>query len=354
MLPPLYSRWMEALLGATVPDEHEATCSECAMQARPDEPPHPRSVYFTGGKCCTWQPALHSFLVGRVLLDDSPEQARGRAVLEALIDRRTGVSPLGVHGRASYWLLYENNNAAFGRAPSLRCPFYLEEGGHCGMWKHRDSTCSTWFCKHDRGAVGLRFWRALHDLLMDLEYAVVRHCALELDVGDEALAVLFPLPGLQRVLPGEDLEGVVEVPAYRARWGRWHGRERDYFIAAARLVESLPVSELVALTGVQGQVTLRRARANFAHLVDRTPPAEPLQLGRLDLVSSKDGVVRLRTYREFDLIDVPQPLLQALPRFDGRPTDAVLREIEAHHGLSLTPELLRTLVDFEVLAPAQR
>lgn len=53
-----------------------------------------------------------------------------------------------------------------------------------------------------------------------------------------------------------------------------------------------------------------------------------------------------------DVVDLPGELRAALPAFDGRPTEAVLRAIAADHGIGLKPSLMRKLVDFELLLPA--
>jgi hypothetical protein len=45
VLPPLYSRWMEQLLGGPIPPESDATCAKCAM-LRPDEGDVCRNLFY--------------------------------------------------------------------------------------------------------------------------------------------------------------------------------------------------------------------------------------------------------------------------------------------------------------------
>src|SRR5262249_14013973 len=142
----------------------------------------------------------------------------------------------------AYKLLHENNPRAFGHSRVLRCPYYLEEGGRCGLWRHRASVCATYFCKHVRGTVGRNFWMALHQLLSAVERDLCRWCVLDLDVGAEALERLFPTPRFPepaKGVDGNDLDGTVNSESYRALWGNWSGREADFYKECARRVDAL-------------------------------------------------------------------------------------------------------------------
>lgn len=110
-------------------------------------------------KCCTYLPELPNFLVGRILADEDPALAVGRATVEKRLQAGVAVTPLGLDRTPFYDLLYQHADTAFGRSHTLRCPHYIEEGGLCGIWQHRNSVCATWFCKHVRGAMGFRFWK---------------------------------------------------------------------------------------------------------------------------------------------------------------------------------------------------
>src|SRR5260221_469601 len=78
---------------------------------------------------------------------------------------RVAVDPMGVHPPAAYTLLYDRARGAFGRASSLRCPLYDAPTGACTVWRHREATCSTWFCKYVAGADGRQFWTAVKTYL---------------------------------------------------------------------------------------------------------------------------------------------------------------------------------------------
>src|SRR5262249_13685983 len=148
-LPPLYAKWMGEALEGPIPQETEATCDDCVMLAKGCEAPRGSGFFFDPQtKCCTYIPELPNFLVARILEDRSPEAARGRATLEKRIAEGVAVTPLGVGRSPTFRMIYQHTAelSGFGRNRALRCPHYLEdEGGKCGIWRHRKSTCATWF-----------------------------------------------------------------------------------------------------------------------------------------------------------------------------------------------------------------
>ena len=236
----------------------------------------------------------------------------------------------------------------FGRSRALLCPHYQEEAGSCGVWRHREATCSTWFCKHERGAVGLRFWDALRLLLECLEQALARHCALELELGVEALEALS---SSTRGPDFAELFGPPSDAVWRLRWGSWAGREREFFQRCSAVADGVTPEQVIALGGSQARLLLELARTALERHRDPGPPLWPLRVGRLRLVRGTPGSVRLETYRSYDPLELPQPVFNALSRFDGRPTAEVVAEIGARDGVTLGAELLRTLSDYDVLVP---
>ena len=323
------------------------------MWPKPGEPEGAQAVYFTDVKCCTYQPLVHNFLTGGVLGDDSAEAAPGRAVLESMIESRNGVTPLGVGGTPAYWLLYGSAPDGFGNSAELLCSFFEKSTGRCGIWLHRDSTCATWFCKHDRGAVGLAYWRELQSWLRTAERAVAWHCALELGLDTEALRHLCENTGLEtrgKQAPG--LDGRANPKNHRRRWGKLEGREREFYKSCAAIAAGLDHVQVEALMGAEGKLRTRILREADAAMHDFAPPLVPLRLGRFKHLVAPPGKVRLTTYRQYDPIDVPVTAFVGLDQFDGRPTADVLASLEAGQAAALGSPVIRKLTDFELLVPA--
>jgi hypothetical protein len=144
------------------------------------------------------------------------------------------------------------------------------------------------------------------------------------------------------------------VPAeYRRRWGRWAGREREYYQAASRLVAPLRWQQIEALAGPELQarkavVLSAYERVNSEEVPDRlwTSPI------RLEFQGATSR--RVRVEGGAGPLDLPDELVDELRRFDGRLTADVLREIREESGLELTAGLVRKLVDYGILRGKER
>lgn len=360
-LPPLYDGWITELVGGGIPRESRATCDDCAMWAKPGEaPPPPGSQTFFFDpiiKCCTWIPTLQNFLVGRILGDSDPGAQFGRATVEKRIADGIGVSPLGLTQPPVFSLLYKNSSQAFGRSRSLKCPHYIEEGGRCGVWRNRNSTCATWFCKHTRGAAGFRFWReSLHRLLQIVEQSLAHWCLLELKVSDRTLRHLADTEGWvfgAEAVTGDALDNRVDRKAYALLWGEWLGREREFFRRCAELVSPLAWEEVLALSGPEARVYARLTQEAYGRLLSEEVPS-PLKVGPFQLVQIQNAMTRVSTYSDFDPLDVPQAVMEALPYFDGRSTQQALAAIADERGVSLDPALVRKMADFKLLVEPEK
>jgi hypothetical protein len=251
-------------------------------------------------------------------------------------------------------LLSDNSENSFGRSHTLRCPHYLEDGGRCGIWRHRESTCATWFCKHDRGAVGFAFWRdSLHQLLKLVERELARWAVMELGFEFDALRHLVDTAAWKwepEEVTGEAIDNRVEQDSYAPVWGKWLGREVEFFIECARLVNRLSWNDVLAITGTEVRAYARLTQDAYSRLTsDEIPPA--LKVGDMQLIQIKRDVTRVGTYSAFDPIDIPNLVMGSLHHFDGRPTEEALAAIASERDLRLDPSLVRKMVDFKVLVP---
>ena len=348
-LPPLYAAWVNDILGAPIPAETNATCESCAMIVPEDASGDPG--YNPATKCCTFLPELWNFLVGGVLLDEHADAARGRTTVEARIDGGVTVTPLGLGRSAAYQLVYDASPLSFGHSRTMRCPHYLdEEGGLCGVWRHRESTCATWFCKYVRGAVGNEFWMQLHQLLRTAEQSVSSWCLLELGVDHRVLARLFRPYRQRRAVPltGQDVDAEPSAADLRAVWGTWYGREREFYRECARLVATLTWPDVVRMSGTELTIYTRLTQAAHARLVSDAIPAQPMT-ALVQITPRGLSRARLATYSGIDALEVPSVVAAILPYFDGKPTAQSLAEIQRDVGVSVAPSLVRKLTDFGVL-----
>jgi hypothetical protein len=341
-LPRLYAPWIDEVLGGPLPEEHHATCSACAMCKPMNAKAATASltVFDPDTKCCTYVPTLPNFLLGLILEDDDPSSAAGRISVERRIDGGIGVTPLGLQPDPQYVLIYKSaGDQLFGRSTGLRCPHYLPlDGGQCGIWKHRNAVCATWFCKYQRGRVGKQFWDALLSLLTVVERHLGLWAAAEL--GE-------PIAGLGPAL----LPYYASVPRSPASlWSpRWRGRPKAFYRESARLVNPLTWMQVREIGGPELALGAGQLRAIYGALQADELPSH-LRLASVGRVEHEDGHVALIGYQRNDMLLLPRALADALERFDGRkPTAQVCDEITWQAGTELDRAAVRRLVDFGVL-----
>lgn len=347
-LPPLYARWMRDALPAPVTGEPRATCHACAMcppEPEEEEPFHPET------KCCTYLPILANYLVGAILDDEDPALAEGRASVLARIERGVSVTPVGLGWTWAFESIYQSDQRGiFGRTPEIRCPHYLhEQGGLCGVWRHRNAICSTWFCRYERGARGRTWWRAVKDLLCTIESTLAWWVIDALDVGADTRERLVERPGLIRgygLVDGHPGTGDVTEASRRAVWGRWYGAELRFYREAAAMVRDLDWSAVVALhpRGFAAELGAIQAAAE-ARDAALPPWLEP---GTVEILGT-DGDDRLvRAYAAYDWVRVHRGVLESLEVFRRLPVKLALEEIE-RRGHPIDLGKIANLVDFGIL-----
>ncbi|MBC7932114.1 MAG: hypothetical protein H7Z38_16265 [Rubrivivax sp.] len=357
-LPPLYAAWMDEMLTGPIPHETDATCDDCAMCSGEGAEAQDGETFFNPQtKCCSYVPELPNYLVGRILADSDPAFETGRATVLARLEAGVGVTPLGMEPPPIFVALYGRNSATlFGQSRTILCPHYLAvEGGRCGIWKHRNSVCATWYCKFVRGATGQNFWQTLNQLLTAVEQNLARWCVHELDPGGEALKLLFPLGGenAHAQVDPHALDGAPEPKRQRALWGNWAGREADYYKACARLVEPLAWPDVLARSGPTVGIYARLTSAAYRQLMSKELPFA-LKVGSFRSVHFNADTQVVISYNGYDPIELPKSLLEVLHYFDARPTRQALAAISAERGITINDSLVRKLVDFNILVPSER
>jgi hypothetical protein len=337
---------VDALVGGPTPAESDATCDDCVMCR---EPP-PAERFDPDARCCTHVPRLPNFLVGAILSDRA---LPGRASIVARIRAGDGVTPRGLATPATHAILYERAWEAFGRARGLRCPHYVAEGARCGIWRHRNGVCATWFCLHVRGDVGRRYWGAVEALLSAAEDELSVACMLDLGAGAEELAVSIVRPRLRpESLSHHTVDGRADPSVYHAAWGRWAGEEAAFYRGCHQIVALMEWRDVARRCGPLVAARARMVKEAYRALVESKLPTR-LRLARLRVEShaSLPGVRMLKAEGSPRTVDADEELFAALARFRGQPVKEALRELRETMGVTLDEASLQALVDHGILVP---
>lgn len=341
-----------------VPEETKATCSRCAMckenaEGAVESVDGVSRFFRPDTKCCTYFPRLPNYLVGALLSDDRPELAEGRRRMEARIAGRIGVTPQWVKPPAKFNFLYKNGHQFFGRAASLRCPYYGEASGGCTIWPYREAVCSTFFCKYVAGADGRKFWMSLKTYLTLTEIQLSRWTSLQL-LPDYVLSGK-DRPELNTVPLGvEDLDDAPPpAKAYAELWKEHVGREAEYFRACYQLVRGLTAEGLDKLLGLDGVIELKAVETLFASSVSPRLPRTLRFNPDATVQWLPDGSVALGAYSDFDAIALPGEAYGLLVEFTGRqPVEAVRHHLREHKQADLSEDILVELYRHRILVEA--
>jgi hypothetical protein len=352
-LPSPYASWLAELWPAGIPRESRATCDPCVMCNATGTPQTSATLFRADTKCCTRLPLLPNFLVGACLLDTTtPRAQRGRRTVIERIERDASATPLALRPSAPDELMHRAlDRNVLGASRAMRCPHYLDEdGGVCGIWRHRNAACATWFCKHERGMVGREFWRDVQQLLAAIEHELSAWCALELGCDPSALQAALDLHAEKlEVLAARDLSLRFDAERSRRLWGTWCDRKVAFYEQCAVLVRALGWEDVLRVTGPVVRARVAIAAAAYERLVAPGPlPERLLEHGFVVVQPAGGGRARVSLFHETDPIEISERLLGVLHYFDGRRTADALADI-ARRGISLEPSLVRRLVDFGVL-----
>ena len=352
-LPPLYSRWLGELLKQAIPDETLATCGDCAMCVKGKGQ---QTVFHPDVKCCSYIPIVPNFLLGRILADEDPAAAKGRETMVKRLETGISMTPLGVAASPTEDVLYRHvtQNQGFGKQTGIRCPHLMAEGGGtCGIYKHRNAVCATYHCKFVRGAVGQDFWSKTRNLLLRVEDLLSRWCVLRLHADPKSLPLLFHAEEAMKADAEKSgrLSGVMAPEHAKKMWGRWHGKEKEFYRECVKSVERLSWKEVVAICGPEVEANAHLVAHAFKNLLSEEIP-KALKLGPFNVTYIAPDFAAVTTYSPLDPISLPKPLVDVLHRFDGRPTKEVVKEISDKDEIELDPGLISKLVDYRVLVDA--
>jgi Fe-S-cluster containining protein len=342
ILPMVYDARLPDMFDHPLVEEPRATCSDCAMCDKGAAPKsNVRAGFFHPEiKCCTYHPTLPNYLVGAALADTSPDFAEGRERLRAKLAQRIGVTPGWLGAPKKQHVLFQAaRESSFGRAESLVCPYYIREGGKCGIWRFRESVCATFFCKHAAGKTSHEFWTAYKMVLIHIERALSRYALKSVD--PEVVEPSLPLNKLTL----EDLEDRPPLEeSYASWWRAWVGREEEFYRACARAVEGLTKEAVFALIDDEEGRTRLAAMKEAYQAVTRPRLADKLTLEPNMTVVATDGGVVATAYSRYDPLFLTEDLYLALQEFSANETvHEVLARLVREHEVELPESLLLSM-----------
>lgn len=348
MLPPVYQPMFDAFFDRPKIEETRATCDHCAMCSPGDSASPVAMEYFRPDtKCCTYFPQLPNYLVGAILADPSPDAEEGKRRIREQIRRRMGTTPHYLGRPRKLSLILQNYSAGFGRAESLRCPYFDLENPEksCTIWQHRETICMTYYCKYVGGQRGYDFWVAFKNYLGFVQRKLVKVAASAVD--DTVVEPKFS--GTELTL--EDIEDLPPKDRdYAHWWGKWASREEDFYLKCHAWLEGI-TSEAFALNideDENGKRYLDDLIAKYEKHESKLLPANLVRNGRMREAHVGDKVV-VTTYHRYDSFALDKDLYEVCGLFKADETlEQNLARLKSE-GIELAPDLIEYLFAAGVL-----
>jgi hypothetical protein len=344
--PPIYKALLGEIFDEPAVKEARATCENCEMCDKGTMPPAVNAVFFDKDiKCCSYFPSLPNYLVGSILEDE--EFAEGARRVKKIIASKIGVTPYWVGPSNKWELLYNASSAsAFGRAPSLRCPYY--DNGRCSIWRHRETVCSTFYCKFVYGANGSLFWKSLKTYFCYVEEMLAAYAA-------RSVCPDIKEPPNTSKLTMQELEDLPPLDtAYKSWWRDWAGREEEFYKACAAKVRAMTREEFKRIIDDQGRgkQLLRDATEKYKALTTQKIPERASLNTKMRSLPVTNGFVVTTPYNPYDSRFVEGELWEVLRKFTFDNTVAEVRDkLAKDEGIEFEDALLHELTLHGILIP---
>jgi hypothetical protein len=347
-LPPIYEAFLSDFFDRDAIVETRATCDDCAMCNKGQHPEGVEVTYFRPDvKCCSFHPSIPNFLAGSILADERAEAAEGKKRMRALIANRIGVTPHWLSPSAKYHALYEAaRRASFGRTDHLICPYFDDEG-RCSVWRHRESICTTYYCKFTRGVQSGKFWNALKGYLSFMEGSLARWSSREVDKEVTEIQVnphQLTLEELEDLPPEEEM--------YKRHWKTWVGREADFYMACAAKIRGMDRAtfEKVVDQAPRGKDLLATLKACYANAIaPRLPEKLKLHPKLKTLPLANKSVAITTPYNPYEIFNIEERMYETLQKLTHDATLAENRTQLEKDGTPLDDSLVERLAWHEVL-----
>lgn len=237
VFPKSYAPWLAARFQKQV-RESLATCASCAM-VQPQGLTRDPGPFVAHLKCCTYFPFVPNFSLGS-MLQENP----GVATLRLKVAAKQGLLlPTGLHASSErQQLATDLAPHGFGRKSELLCPFFDTQSLSCSVWSQRPGVCTSYFCKSDRGADGLKFWSDMEDYLNHFEWVLANEVFRRLGLGEDDREMCKAALSIEEA--GEERDYFV-----RAAWSQWFDRQNEFYLEAQRCAQHITPPDLDALLG---------------------------------------------------------------------------------------------------------
>lgn len=241
---PFLKEYLGQQLGYLNVSETKATCHDCLCSKleRGNLPFYQKHL-----KCCTFHPFLPNYEVGAILSSNIVSESI-KALIREKIRLREYALPMGIFVPVAYQVKFNNRKPEdFGQREEFLCPYYDRKNQNCGIWHHRGSVCTSYFCASDRGEAGLQFWEMLGDYLHICEMVMAQDCVVSMGLPPECIDGQLEYINCATGTPEELASHSMSEPVFKSHWADWGDDIEEFYLSCSRYRQSVGTEELAAL-----------------------------------------------------------------------------------------------------------
>ena len=346
-IPQIYKGFLPDIFYEKRPAESIATCDNCIMVDRTDGDNEKYGLnYFSADyKCCTFTPFMPNYLIGGVFSDSSKDIDFGMKALAKRIKNKQGVTPHGVFTSKKTELLYKSGGLnVFGKSDYFICPCYNLKTRGCGIYNYRAATCSTYFCKYEKGKDGALFWEFFHSLISKVENKLIKYTLLKQNYSLLNINSVFDNYHNKRdLLQKEDIEDTYNSDYYNSIWDKWKGYEIDFYKECYEIVKKMTKEDFNEICGIDTELMIKELKMLNNNMKNPEIKEVLKRNSKLKVHKTEKGNYLVSGY--FDkFIEIPSVLYNVVDLFDGYlKTEEVLKLAEEKFEVTLDEQLIVSL-----------
>jgi Fe-S-cluster containining protein len=243
---PFLKSYLQQAFGNIDLSETKATCDDC-LCSKPSRGNLP--YYRSDLKCCTFHPFLPNYAVG-ALLEDPKTDTTIKAILRNKIQQREYTLPLGIFAPIPYQVKFNHRHEGdFGNQAEFLCPYFNHQNKNCGIWQHRGSVCTSYYCISDRGKKGLKTWELIGDYLHVCEMVLSQDALVSMGLSPDIIEGQLEYVNCTSATPEELASSSMSPALFLEYWQHWVDQDtiENFYISCSRYIGQLSPHQIQSL-----------------------------------------------------------------------------------------------------------
>jgi hypothetical protein len=156
--------------------------------------------------------------------------------------------PLGIFPPVKFQVEFNNRSETdFGNKTEFLCPYYDKQKNSCGVWLHRGSVCTSYYCISDHGESGLQLWEMLGDYIHKLEMSLAQDCLVAQGIPFDRVENQFEYINCSSATPEEMQSNSMSQAIFESYWLDIEKDPKEFYISIYEYAKNLDLLQFRSL-----------------------------------------------------------------------------------------------------------